>query len=286
MRDFLGRLYNLPVLPSKKNYNLLLFGLAGATKSSFLNSVYTLLSDSPHIVQIAGAGGLSRHNTIRLEKYELEGTRITIWDTWGLTQSNYKNEQLEQILEGNVPDGWGMSDDFSNIVKLSGENKISGVLVFVPQSVIEDPNQQTARDLIGNNLKTIAALGVTPHILLSKVDEVEPEIRISTLGVSSPILTTLKEKAKSIFKVSDEHISFVVNYMEERKRCVNIDKLTYSILNNIANIICRREHNVNTVAETREELNKKNLQIYSLCYQKNIEKCQNIAAIKKQFELH
>ena len=83
--------------------NILLFGLAGATKSSFLNSVFTLLDrDQTQIIHKAISGGSGDHVTVKLERHQLEGTNINLWDCWGLTQKTFKGNELDMILDGRV----------------------------------------------------------------------------------------------------------------------------------------------------------------------------------------
>ncbi len=53
-----------------KCLNILLFGVAGSTKSSFINSCYTLLS-SIEQVEIAQSGGSAFRVTAKLQSYRL-----------------------------------------------------------------------------------------------------------------------------------------------------------------------------------------------------------------------
>ena len=101
--DFIGKLKQFKPNPSSGSprLNILLFGLAGATKSSFVNSVLTLLNDKDTVgmVHTAVSGGGSDHVTTKLNRFDLPGTDIALWDCWGLTGKTFKGNELQMILQ-------------------------------------------------------------------------------------------------------------------------------------------------------------------------------------------
>lgn len=164
--------------------NILLFGLAGSTKSSFVNSCLSLLSD--RIMNSAAVGGSSTHITQKLLAYNLAdldpAIKCTLWDTWGLTPTTYQGTELEDILLGKLPSGYSMHKAVSNssetLVALSDtENfkarRIHSIIFFIPGATVLDPSlhssafmQQSIRAL-----NSIIQKGYNPIILLTKVDE-------------------------------------------------------------------------------------------------------------------
>ena len=103
--DFVGKFSKVKPHPNcgSDRINILLFGLAGSTKSSFLNSVFTLLNNNQsQILHKAISGANVNYVTVKLERHKLEGTNINLWDCWGLTQKTFKGNELDMILDGRV----------------------------------------------------------------------------------------------------------------------------------------------------------------------------------------
>jgi septin family protein len=130
--------------------NILLFGLAGATKSSFVNSIFTMLSKDDRIQSIAAAGGSIKHVTGQLGRYRLgdkhEGLKLNLWDTWGLTPDTFQEGELEAIIKGELPPGWDKDvsivegkELLEKFADSRGKRAIHAVIFFVPQSVFDDP---------------------------------------------------------------------------------------------------------------------------------------------------
>jgi hypothetical protein len=71
----------------------------------------TLLSDDvrPN-VSFAPVGGGVRHVTTKLVRYHLPRCNLSIWDTWGFSGSNYRDNTLAHIFEGKLPSGWEMGE--------------------------------------------------------------------------------------------------------------------------------------------------------------------------------
>lgn len=91
--------------------NVLLFGMAGSGKSSFINACYSMMNSEKK--SVAPSGGGDGHNTTSFRRYRLANistktpSQIHLFDTWGLTPTTY------------APDGFGINDAFLRI--LSGQ---------------------------------------------------------------------------------------------------------------------------------------------------------------------
>lgn len=65
------------------NFNILLWGIAGAGKSSFLNSIFTLLSPEYNTTYLAASGSSENMSHANLRNTLLKdqfGLNINIWD--------------------------------------------------------------------------------------------------------------------------------------------------------------------------------------------------------------
>jgi len=149
------------------NFNVLLFGLAGSGKSSFINSVWTLLSPENSVSTVAAYGGGTSHSTKQLIAYTLPNTRITLWDTWGLAPDTYQQSELESILSGELPSGWEMQRAVSDITNQQflqelwsskHKRRIHSVIFFFPQSLM-DPNAHKTIAMVRNSWATVNSVG-------------------------------------------------------------------------------------------------------------------------------
>jgi len=231
-------------LSLKKNekanfFNILLFGIAGATKSSFVNTISTLLSENDRIQQIAAVGGGSSHTSISLMTYPLEKTRIRLWDTWGLTPQTYVSGELDQILDGVLPANWKMDlniDKFRNVLDSNrdtrSERQIHGILYFLPQASLSDPNKEPERKMMKEFFSQLSRKGYNPLLMLTKVDEVNKNVRSTPNGNFSD-LKDLTEKASKIFNIGTNRVFYNINYISEQQRTFEIDRMTYKILERV-----------------------------------------------------
>jgi len=225
--------------PPQERYNILLFGMAGATKSSFVNSTLTMLNSSITTVSAAGEGGASKHNTTALIRYNLEGTNISLWDTWGLTQQTYNSNELDCILEGVFPSNWSMDiiyDQHKQVLEANKGGRISrqihGILFFCPQGSLADPNKEPERQIIRTYFDKMAKARYNPLLMLTKVDEVNPQVRENPAAYYDD-LEALRNKASSMLNIGLNRIFYNINYTKETIRNFAIDAMTYQILDRV-----------------------------------------------------
>jgi len=239
MSDFCGKIHEMapPKGSTSPRINILLFGLAGATKSSFLNSVYTLLNpNQTELIQKAVAGGATDHVTVKLQKHELPKTNITLWDCWGLTTKTFKGNEMELILDGRLPNNWEMgekleekADFIAQGAETAFKRQIHGVLFFIPQASLSDPNASSARQLTKQNFQSMVSKDYNPILLLTRVDEVNKQVRENPTG-TYPDLISLKQKAANTLNIAGNRVLYNVNYVDEQKRNFALDKGTYKVL--------------------------------------------------------
>lgn len=105
---------NQEQLTEERSINILLFGLSNSGKSSFINSCYSLLSSSLQF-DIAQCGGNTRV-TSELTPYRLaclnlrQRTHFRLWDTWGLGEGLYQNQEFVALCLGKTRFGLKMEE--------------------------------------------------------------------------------------------------------------------------------------------------------------------------------
>eukprot|EP01087_Luapelamoeba_hula_P000024 TRINITY_DN10013_c0_g2_i2.p1 TRINITY_DN10013_c0_g2~~TRINITY_DN10013_c0_g2_i2.p1 ORF type:complete len:385 (-),score=44.77 TRINITY_DN10013_c0_g2_i2:6-1160(-) len=241
---FAGKLsgYN-PRNEDVPHYNILLFGLAGAAKSSFVNSATTCLSETSKVVHCAAVGGSSSHVSSKLARYILPGVKVALWDTWGLTMNTYQDGIMSCILEGQLPSNWDMTmtyDANNNVLEQHQSSRDSriphAVLFFITHSAL-DAQDQT--EMIARNYRTVQHL--TPLVLITKVDEVDSDIRDHPLD-PSPTCHAIRRKAADVLKTSIQHVHLLVNYQSEHHKNFEIDRGIYKILELVVGYAVRNYH--------------------------------------------
>jgi len=114
--------------------------------------------------------------------------------------------------------------------KTSRSNRrIHCVLFFIPQAVLLDPNQEKTRKLISDNFEVISKKGYNPMLLLTRVDEMHAKIRTAP-NSNYPEVQELKQKAANLLNIAERRVFYNLNYISEKTRNFDIDKLNYSIL--------------------------------------------------------
>ena len=99
-------------IDDSKKFNIYVFGMQGSGKSSFINSLYTFVSDKVvnDIVTVSGTD--NEHVTTQLRFCNFEkGTGLEdlrIWDMVGLTEETYQADEIDKIIDGMRAPDWKM----------------------------------------------------------------------------------------------------------------------------------------------------------------------------------
>jgi len=224
-----------------KFINILLFGIAGAGKSTFMNTVLTLLSNEYTVVTKANMGGSGRHVTLCLTAYELtakaDGSKreLRFWDTWGLLANTWQSNDLDLLLKGVFPQNWDMEmtyDQYREVleqreaVDSQVDRRIHCVLLFVPQQAIENAEHL---QVLQEAHERIAKLVPNPLIILTKLDEIDETLRTNASAQNEIVTSSLKAAATK-FNVPSNQVFHSVNYVNETEKEFHIEKHLYRIL--------------------------------------------------------
>ena len=218
--------YQTPNPVIAPSLNILLFGIQGAGKSSFMNSILTSLL--PDYCEAANIGGSTSHVTQNIRCFpipqnvaELGNCRINLWDTWGVDESNYRYEFLSEILQGKIPNGYEMmvANHGNNVVTPSPpmsnvHRRIHGVFMFVPIGVLESsPMCERIRNLI----EEINKMEINTDIVITRADTINnPQNHKTQISVQ--------------FNIPENRVHLVSNYTKDTEKNFLIDKVTLEIL--------------------------------------------------------
>ena len=229
-----------------KVYNILMFGTAGASKSSFVNTILTMLQgpEESKMCRMAEIGGSADHATRKLHCFDVseifEDVKFNLWDTWGVDRKSYSKDIVDTLVDGKLPRNWSMSMQFEKYrdrFEKQGETvqtQMHAIMFFVPQAMLTDiDDEETAR--IQEIFQSLIAKLYNPLVILSKVDEVCPQIRSDPLSKVKEV-EDLRKKTAEMFKIGLNSVRFTVNYTEEPTRTFGIEALAYE------NIECALQH--------------------------------------------
>ena len=226
-----------------KVYNLLVFGTAGASKSSFLNTVMTMLRPDDgkdnKLERIAEAGGGADHTTRALHRYMLSdqfNVSFNIWDTWGLARDAYQDANLvEMLVDGKLPQNWNMSQSldthrakFERMKHVKLETQMHGIIFFIPQMFVtdmDDDEQQRVKEVFQILIKKC----YNPMVVVTKVDEIYRELRQHPFRNSAKV-DGLRRQVADIFAIPSNNVRYAVNYLEETERSFEIECLAYETI--------------------------------------------------------
>jgi len=212
-------------------FNILIFGPAGSGKSSFIQTIFTMLSEEDSIVTgVCPVGGGAGHVTTTLRKIDLPDGMGGLWDTWGLTSDQYLHEELSLIVKGVLPSEWEMTDGINKIdkkmIQTAQFRQIDAVIIMVPVGTLAD---QSELSNLKAQIQKIIGLRLNPILLLAQADTVDKEVRSNPNRFSLEI-EKIKQQVAEAFSVPPMMIFPCVPYRVEEKRSFEIDKLAYKIL--------------------------------------------------------
>ena len=220
-----------------REFNILMFGTAGASKSSFVNTVVTMLQnpDATKMYRIAEIGGSADHATRKLHCFEVskifKDVKFNLWDTWGVDRKAYTRDIVDNLVDGKLPKNWSMTTSFEKYKQKFDEmgeavqTQMHAIVFFVPQAMLTDlDDEETAR--IQEMFQSLIAKLYNPLVILSKVDEVCPAIRNDPLA-SVKEVEDLRKQTATMFKIGLNSVRYTVNYTQEEKRTFGIEALAY-----------------------------------------------------------
>jgi len=232
-----------------KRLNILLFGLAGSGKSSFINSCFTLFSNKVE-QQIAEAGGNTQRVTKELKPYRMIAvhtsapTSFGLVDTWGLEQNvdYYKQGQFECILQGTLPNGWQMSDEVTLDIISEGinmEKKIHCLIFFIPAGELVVQGKSFMVNKTREFCESATRMKVPFLVALTKIDIQVPAFRDNPMG-QFPEIDKLIFHAAQTFGIAPNQVLPLINYWKETEKKFVLDKLLYKIISTAVSIAKNR----------------------------------------------
>lgn len=223
-------------------YNGVLFGPAGTTKSSFINSCYSMLSGTWQ-PEIALSGGGSVHVTKSFRSYRLgdielgKPANIRLWDTVGLARDNeksYLNFQFDRLLDGAPLDGF----EYQRESKWEDSSKKKELEVHVVIFFLNAPELDSSNSSWIEKIKEFRQMAtdrdMETMIVIAKVDLINPKIRGSADSNgndnNAQNLENILEKARTIFDLSHDYVLPLINYYGESESNFQVDRSAFTVL--------------------------------------------------------
>jgi len=233
--------------------NVLVFGIMGAGKSSFINCVAHSLSATQDVSGPAETGKSPSHVTTMYNLYNLgdylqkkseenkalplDKFTFNFYDTWGVTTKTWDLESvfnLEACLQGYVKSPYELAkvDDFANKkqqydvevadLKISEEDRVAHVLlVIVPRAF---PNEEDdLKQRLRMNVSKATNMGYSPIVIVTRMDEQD---KISNTETE----LSLKQVFTDLTGVPTSNIYLHCNYTTQTRRDPEIDFNTRRIL--------------------------------------------------------
>jgi len=216
--------------------NILLFGVAGSTKSSFVNSCYSLLSKTVN-PEIAVTGGSSPQITTDIKSFRLgcldsqKQSMFRLWDVWG----NNDEALFEDLLVGKFPSGTSLKaiQNLRDPSQLRNSQPQPGcsqhtVIFFVPVSEIADSQSKIVQTTL-KFVKRLRKWRMQFIVVLSKIDSICPDY--SPTKPSDTIQQKVAQAAQ-LFGVRKDSVFPLINYAIHNSfsKSRKIDCCVYQIL--------------------------------------------------------
>jgi predicted GTPase len=218
---------------SHEPLNILIYGAMGGGKSSFIQTCLTMLSPNDKPLQfVTSVGGTGAHGSKNLRMHDLPGLNCKLWDTWGLNNKTYKENELQIIVQGLLPDNWSMTDvkpDAATMVrgfKTKAMRRQHAVLFFLTQgTLMAEDDMQGAKRQFGK----ISNMGLNPIVVIARADEIEPNIRSAPMSKFAEI-EKQRETTAQAFGIPLSRVHISVPYCAEEERVFDIERQAYNVL--------------------------------------------------------
>eukprot|EP00041_Stephanoeca_diplocostata_P027178 m.745703 g.745703 ORF g.745703 m.745703 type:complete len:508 (+) comp23127_c4_seq21:125-1648(+) len=232
-----------------RSANVLLFGHAGAGKSSFLRCADTIMQN--RFSYIADTGTATASLTRKLRKLPLRpnvksmlrlGLKevpaeypMRLWDTMGWSDTAYQHGELGPILDGHVPNNFVFDDTTTISPRSPGyirdphvKDTVHVILVLVAAS-------EVCTDDVAATIKTNLALtrrrDIRTILVLTKIDEVDERLAEEPhMGDHSEIVDELVTAAAAATGVATDDILAIKNYTKERSTSLKVEVPVLKVL--------------------------------------------------------
>eukprot|EP00041_Stephanoeca_diplocostata_P027177 m.745668 g.745668 ORF g.745668 m.745668 type:complete len:501 (+) comp23127_c4_seq18:245-1747(+) len=232
-----------------RSANVLLFGHAGAGKSSFLRCADTIMQSRFSYMADTGTATASltrklrklslRPNVKSMEKLGLKDIPaelpIRLWDTMGWSDTAYQHGEICPILDGHVPNNFIFDDTTSISPRSPGyvrnpevKDTVHAILVLVAAS-------EVCTDDVAATIKTNLALtrrrDIRTILVLTKIDEVDERLAEEPhMGDHSEIVDELVTAAAAATGVATDDILAIKNYTKERSTSLKVEVPVLKVL--------------------------------------------------------
>ena len=217
-----------------RTFNVLLFGQAGAGKSSFYNSILRMLqsqNDGFAGVNVEPTLGGQEHVTVTLKRLKCGELPLALWDTYGLAHDTWQGNELEMLMNGTLPKSWHKDANIS-MVKADAiaepKHRPHAVLIFVTAAELGDRESAFLQNF-KKQVVNIVRQGINPLVVVTKLDLSE-----SCLAENWACAPTYKEQvikaAHAALGVPQGNIYPVVNYVDFERKNLEIDRTLHVII--------------------------------------------------------
>ncbi|XP_010735598.2 interferon-induced protein 44 isoform X1 [Larimichthys crocea] len=245
--------YNYRPRTEGQQLRILLHGLLGAGKSSFINSVSTVLQGNMSRIALVGNSNqdsvTKEYKTYRIQRGNHNGFYpFVLNDIMGLKNATRRNRKVyvkdvKRAMKGHVRDGYTFNPE-RNILKggqFYNRNPTANDKVHVLVSVIDASKVEKMKNEIEETLQDIREeandLGIPQVAILTKIDTVCPEIQKDIKDVyKSRTLKKRMEEFSALVGIPMYCIFPVKNYHEELQLNNDIDVLVLNALTNIIKV--------------------------------------------------
>ncbi|XP_045216545.2 uncharacterized protein LOC123566471 [Mercenaria mercenaria] len=254
----------LPVLDIKR-YTILLVGVIGSGKSSFVNTLSTVFTGK--VAHIAPARNCSESVTSRVKPYVLksengDSLNIRIVDIRGFEDERGYENELDLLLDGKLPAGYQFPDNPEHVPEITETATTLDDEMHLVCFVNGNPNFETfTGDLhkrFGDIIKTISRKGLPMAVVATKFDQHCPTVSkdVNNIYSSRKAERTTSETAK-FYGVPHNHVFPVVNYVSENERNDGIDRLALNALYEMLKLIQSYLGNHQDVVDKPDEWTKR-----------------------------